>query len=104
MVTLMLRFKVAAANHAALRAFLARAIPYYEQPGGIRVRLLEGVSSPEEFVEMVEYRDQDTYERDQVRVQTDAGMKSLLDEWRQLHAGPVSVDVYRESAIPNAGS
>ena len=74
-------------------------MPYYEQPGGIRVRLLEAMNAPDEFVELVEYRDQDTYEQDQVRVEQDPGMRALLAEWRQLHAGPLTVEVYREAPL-----
>lgn len=99
MVTLMLRFSVAPEHRETLRAFLAKALPYYEQPGGIRVRLLRGVDSPTEFLEMVEYRDREAYERDQLRVQNDPVMKALLAEWRQLHVAPVSVEVYHEERI-----
>jgi hypothetical protein len=95
----MLRFAVTAERHDALRSFLARAIPFYEQPGGIRVRLLQCADAPDEFVEMVEYRDEDAYERDQVRVREDPTMRSLLAEWRELHAGPLRVELYREAGV-----
>jgi hypothetical protein len=103
-VILMLRFSVAAENHGALRSFLAKAVPYYERPGGIRVRLLQSINSPDEFLEMVEYRDQGTYERDQRRVETDPLMKELLAEWRQLHARPVSVEVYGQQPVSDSRS
>jgi hypothetical protein len=102
-VTLLLRFTVAAEHHAALHAFLAKAVPYYEQPGGIRVRLLEDLKTPGTFVEVVEYRDRVTYERDQVRVESDEGMKSLLAEWRRLHAGPLTVEAFEERSIETSG-
>jgi quinol monooxygenase YgiN len=97
---LTLRFPVSTHRHGELMAFLARAKPYYEQPGGIRVRLLQGVESPEEFLEIVEYRDQDAYERDQERVAADPGMKALLEEWRGLHSGPLIVEAFRELTVP----
>lgn len=100
MVTLMLRFSVATDRHGELKAFLARARPYYEQPGGIHVRLLENLAGPGDFVEIVEYQDEETYRRDQVRVETDPGMKALLAEWRTFHVGGLVVEAYRDTPLP----
>ena len=97
MITILLRFSIAPGRDPDLRAFLARARPYYEQPGGIRVRLLQSVDVPEEYVELVEYRDRETYRKDQDRVASDPGMKALLDEWRALHVGALRVEVLEEA-------
>ena len=102
MVTLILQFSVAASRHGELLAFLARAKPYYEHPGGIRVRLFQSLNSPEEFIEVVEYRDEKAYGHDQLRVDTDPDMRALLQEWRALHSGPVSAQAYGELSIPPA--
>lgn len=84
---------------AALRSFLRRAIPFYEQPGGIRTRLLQDRSEPSRWIERVEYADERTYERDQRRVNEDPAMKALLAEWRALLDAPPAVHVYREVAL-----
>ena len=47
------------------------AIPFYEQPGGIRVRLLWDTADPDRFIEIVEYADQGAHDRDQARVADD---------------------------------
>lgn len=93
-VELHLRFRVASQNRDALLAFLARAIPFYEQPGGIHVRLLQQHEGPCAFVEIIEYQDRDCYERDQERVRDDLVMKKTLDAWRALLDGPVEVEAY----------
>ena len=97
---LILRFPVPAHRHDGLLAFLARAKPYYEQPGGIRVRLLRSRDDPGQFVEIVEYRDEEAYERDQARVASDPRMKALLEEWRGFHSGPSTVEAWQEIPIP----
>ena len=102
MWTVILRFYVGTSRHAELLAFLARAKPCYERPGGIRVRLFQNLDLPEDFIEVVEYLDEGAYRRDQIRVAADPDMQALLQEWRGLHAGPLSANSYRELTIPPA--
>lgn len=71
MIELHLRGRVAPGRRADLIAFLSEAIPFYERPGGIRIRLLWDVADPERFIEVVEYADQGTHDRDQARVEAD---------------------------------
>jgi quinol monooxygenase YgiN len=95
MIELHLRGRAAPGRRAELVAFLREAIPFYEQPGGIRVRLLWDVSDPDRFVEVVEYADQDIHDRDQVRVAGDAEMHGYLQRWHALLAGPPEVETYQ---------
>ncbi|MCC6427963.1 MAG: hypothetical protein IT435_14225 [Phycisphaerales bacterium] len=76
-------------------AFLREAIPFYESPGGIQIRLLQDVSDDHRFIELVLYDDNETYLRDQDRVANNSEMKALLDRWRELLAEPPLVEVYR---------
>lgn len=77
-----------------LEAFLKDAIPFYESPGGIAVRLLWSRDEPGRFIEVIEYLDVETFERDQVRVEQDPEMKRYLERWRELLSEPVSVEVF----------
>lgn len=79
--------------------FLRQAIPYYQRPGGIRVRLLRDARDDSRFIELVEYADEDAYERDQRRVEQDAEMQSYLARWRALLAEPPEVEVYRQALV-----
>jgi quinol monooxygenase YgiN len=95
MIQLHLRIRVANAKRDEFLAFLREAIPYYESPGGIRVRLLEDRSDSQRFIELVEYADDATYEADQVRVERDSLMKEYLARWRALLDGPPVLEAYR---------
>jgi hypothetical protein len=85
-------------RRAELVEFLREAIPFYERPGGIRVRLLWDVADADRFVEVVEYADQDTHGRDQARVDSDPEMRGYLRRWRALLAEPPQVETYRVDA------
>lgn len=74
--------------------FLRRALPFYEAPGGITVRLLQKFDDPRSFIEIVEYRDKSTYDQDQQRVQSHPEMQDYLQAWRGLLAAPATIESY----------
>jgi hypothetical protein len=75
---------------------LREAVPFYQAPGGIRIRLLRSCDDPERWLEIVEYRDCETHDRDQVRVESDSAMRSFLQRWHALFASPLDVETYEE--------
>lgn len=95
MIELHLTGRAALGRRTDLVAFLTEAIPFYEAPGGIRVRLLWDFTDEDRFVEVVEYADQTTYDRDQQRVAQDPQMRAYLARWRALLDGPAEVRTYR---------
>ncbi|MBL8885151.1 MAG: antibiotic biosynthesis monooxygenase [Phycisphaerales bacterium] len=97
-IDLHLRCRVVPGQREAFLAFLREAIPFYESPGGITVRLLQDMSDDHRFIELVLYDDQAAYERDQQRVAGDPTMKAYLARWRGLLAEPPVVEVYRLTA------
>ena len=97
-IDLHLRIRVLPGKREEFLAFLRQAIPFYESPGGIEVRLLEDVADDHRFIELVLYDDQAAYERDQQRVAGDPTMKAYLARWRGLLAEPPVVEVYRLTA------
>jgi quinol monooxygenase YgiN len=99
MIELHLRGRAVPGRRADLVAFLREAVPFYERPGGIRVRLLWDASDPDRFVEVVEYADQDVHDRDQVRVDSDAEMQDYLRRWRALLAEPPEVETYGVASV-----
>jgi quinol monooxygenase YgiN len=100
MIELHLRGRVASGRRAELVAFLREAIPFYERPGGIRVRLLWAVADTDQFIEVVEYADQSTHDDDQARVDNDPEMREYLRRWRALLAEPPQVETYRVDRAP----
>jgi quinol monooxygenase YgiN len=95
MIELHLRGRVAPGRRDDLIAFLREAIPFYEQPGGIRVRLMWDVVNHDRFIEVVEYDDQHSHDLDQARVGGDPQMQDYLRRWRDLLAEPPQVETYR---------
>lgn len=95
-ISVHLRIRVFSGRQNDLYEFLADAIPFYESPGGIRVRLLSDSGDPERFIELIEYIDEETYREDDERVNTDRTMAQYLARWRELLAEPPVVEVYRE--------
>jgi hypothetical protein len=91
-----LRGRVAEGRWDDLVSFLRTAIPLYEGPGGIRVRLLRDAGDPDAFIEVIEYDTEESYAADQRRVESDPAMIARLEEWRGLLAGPIEVQTLRE--------
>jgi len=102
-VEIHLRIRVEPDRRDDLLAFLREAIPFYESPGGIRVRLVERDGDPNRFIEFVEYATEADYERDQHRVEHDPEMKRYLERWRAILAEPPVVEVYRAVTPPGNG-
>lgn len=94
-VDLHLRIQVEPGRRAEFLAFLRDAIPFYERPGGIEVRLLQDLNDDHRFIELVLYDDEAVYRRDQERVEHDPRMRRYLERWRGLLAEPPVVEVYR---------
>lgn len=99
-IELHLRIRVAASRRDDFLAFLRDAIPFYESPGGITVRLLQDVHDDHRFIELVGYADEPTFLRDQERVRDDPEMKRMLQRWRSLLAEPPVVETYRRVTQP----
>jgi hypothetical protein len=95
-IVLDLRIAVPVEKRSDLLAFLRKAIPFYERPGGIRVRLLQSQADPTRMIERVEYANHAIFEQDQRRVAEDPEMRRYLEEWRTLLDTPPEVEVYRE--------
>jgi quinol monooxygenase YgiN len=94
-IELHLRIRLRPGEREAFLAFLHEAVPFYESPGEIRVRLLESSDDPDRFIELVEYATEEAFQQDRHRVEHDPVMKALLARWRALLAEPPAVEVYR---------
>lgn len=91
-----LRIRTRSAEAEELLSFLKAAVPFYESMGGVRVRLLRSIDDPTRFIEIVEYADQDAFEKDQHRVASDPQMRGYLQTWRSLLAEGVEVETYED--------
>lgn len=94
-IDLHLRIRIAPGRREDFLVFLREATPFYEQPGGIRIELLEDAGDEHRFIEVVHYADEPTFQRDQERVRSDQVMAQYLTRWRALLAEPPVIETYR---------
>jgi quinol monooxygenase YgiN len=87
---------VAEADQPRLLALLQEALPFYEEPGDLRIRLLRSRDDPERFIEVVEYQGRESHDRDQLRVASDPRMRALLERWHGLFTGPLEIETYQD--------
>jgi quinol monooxygenase YgiN len=95
-IALHLRIRVKPENREHLLKFLREARPFYEQPGGITMRVFQNLNDPHSFIEVFEYESQAAYEADDERVRNEVEMKTWLSRWRALLDGPPVIEVYSE--------
>jgi quinol monooxygenase YgiN len=95
-VVLHLRIRASKGKRDALLEFLRSAIPFYEHPQGIKVRVLQSVDDRDAFIEIIEYESWDKYQQDNARVETDRMMRDYLERWRGLLLEPPKVELYAE--------
>ena len=84
-------YRVSPSKRTELISFLQKAVPFYEQPGGIKIGLYESMDEPGLFLEMVAYETQAQYEADQLRVEEDKEMKTMLKKWHEFIEGSLEV-------------
>jgi hypothetical protein len=92
-ITLYLRGRVHHDRQSDLERFLADARPFYESPGGIRVRLQWDLADPCAFVEIMEYADRAAYDADQSRVEE-------ARRWASGSPGGTSCSTDRSTSLP----
>lgn len=94
--TLHLRMRTTATSATQLLSIVKGAIPFYEASGGGRVRLLRNVDDPGQFVQVIEYKVDETLEFNRQRIASDPAIQAYLMAWRSLLAGAVEIDVYED--------
>jgi quinol monooxygenase YgiN len=93
-VVLHLHIRVSQEKREELLMFLRDGRSFYEQPGGITMRLLEDNDDENAFIEVFEYDTLEDYQRDEQRVRSDPEMQAVLTVWRSLLCGPPRVCIY----------
>ena len=73
---------------------MAEASSYYEEPGGISVRLEWERDDTRRFREIIEYESVQVFEIDDERTRSDPRMREYLTRWRRLLDGEASVTVW----------
>jgi hypothetical protein len=79
-----------------LLSVMKTAIPFYEAFGDARIRLLQNVDEPGQFIQVVHYRMDATIELNRQKVASDLTMRNIMQAWRTLLPGAAEIDVYED--------
>jgi hypothetical protein len=97
--TLQFRFTLPTADPTQFLTFIKATAPYYELFGGRQVRLLQNVDSPSQFIQIVDYEIDRSFETSRQQIASDPRLQAFLQSWRRMFPGTVEVDVFREVAV-----
>src|SRR3974390_3122141 len=91
--TLQFKFRLSAADPVQLASLVKAAAPFYEFFGGTRMRLLQNVDDPAQFIQVIEYETPEALEINRQRIASDPRLQGYLQAWRAFLPGVVEVDV-----------
>lgn len=94
--TLHFKIRTPTVDTKQLFPFIKAAIPFYEAFGRTRIRLLHNVDDPTQFLQVVEYEVDQTFEMNRQKIASDPTMRAFLQTWRTLLAQAVEIDVYED--------
>ncbi len=93
---LQLKFTLPTAEPTQFISLIKASEPYYELFGGKKVRLLQNVDNPAQFIQIIDYEVHETFETSRQQIAGDPRLQAFLQAWRQMFPGSVEVDVFRE--------
>ena len=93
---LQLKFTLPTAEPTQFVALIKAAKPYYELFGGKQVRLLQNVDHPAQFIQIIDYEIDESFETSRQQVAGDPRLQAFLQTWRAMFPGTVEVDTFRE--------
>jgi hypothetical protein len=94
--TLQFKFRLPAADPAQLASLVKAQAPFYEFFGGARMRLLQNVDDPAQYIQVIEYETPEAIEINRQRLASDPRLQGYLMAWRAFMPGVVEVDVYQD--------
>jgi hypothetical protein len=93
---LQLKFTLPTAEPSALIAVINATRPYYELFGGKEMRLLQNVDQPAQFIQIIDYDIDESFETSRQQFAGDPRLRAFLQAWRTMFPGTVEVDIFRE--------
>ena len=81
---------------ALLTTMMKNALPMYQAFGDTQVRLLRNADNQAQFLQVIEYTTDRTFELNRQKIAGDPIMHNYLQAWRTLFTGAVEVDVYED--------
>jgi len=93
---LQVKFTLPTAEPVQCAAFIKATEPYYELFGGKQVRLLQNVDQPSQFIQIIDYEINESFETSRQQIAGDPRLQAFLQAWRSMFPGTVEVDIFRE--------
>lgn len=81
---------------AQVLSLVKSTAPFYRALGGAKVRFLQNVDDPAQFVIEVEYDANAALELNRQKISSDPMVRSFLQGWRALLAGSAEMDVFQD--------
>ena len=95
-----LQMKIRALGDPAQVLMLMRgSAPFYSMLGGTKVRFLQNVDDPAQFVIEIEYEANAALEMNRQKVSSDPMIRTFLTGWRAMLAGSADMDVYQDVTV-----
>ena len=81
---------------ALLTATMKNALSMYSAFGDAQVRLLRNADDRNQFLQVIEYRMDETIELNRQKFASDPMVQNYLQAWRTLFPGTIEIDVYED--------
>jgi hypothetical protein len=91
-----LKFTLPTPDPSQFAGLIKATAPYYELFGSKRVRVLQNVDNPSQFVQIIDYEVHESLETSRQQIAADPRLQTFLQAWRQMFPGSVEIDVFRE--------
>jgi uncharacterized membrane-anchored protein YhcB (DUF1043 family) len=79
-----------------LTTMMKNTLPMYQALADTRVRLLRNADNRAQFLQIIEYQTDPTFELNRQKLASDPLLHNYLQAWRTLFPGAVEIDVYEE--------
>jgi hypothetical protein len=79
-----------------LTTMMKNALPLYKTFGNGQIRLLRNADNQTQFLQVIEYETDRTFELNRQKLASEPIMHNYLQAWRTLFPGAIEIDVYED--------
>ena len=95
--TLQIKIRTPSADSAKLlTTMMKNSAPMYAAFGGARIRLLRNVDDPAQFVQIVDYQADPTFELNRQKLSSESITRNIVQAWRMMFPGAIEIDVFED--------
>jgi hypothetical protein len=79
-----------------LTTMMKNALPMYQAFSDAQVRLLRNADDQTQFLQVIEYQTDPTFELNRQKLASDPVMHNYIQAWRTLFPGAIEIDIYED--------